>query len=179
MTNTKDIIIQLKKVREERGLSYGNILELMEQKGDFVSKSTLSRLFAEGSENETFSYETTIRPVANVLLDIDEIEDNDTADTIVMKSLLQYKIERIEELERQIEKLELSLAEEKIKHHERMDKLREEHKTRVDFLTNQIALKDKRMDQLLEAVFTKDAQHKELLDTILSCPARKQGDCEG
>lgn len=179
MQNTRDIIIQLKKVREEKELSYSKILDLMEKNGEFISKSTLSRLFAEGSEDETFNYESTIRPVANALLDIEEIEADDPTDTRAMKSLLKYKIERIEELERQIEELKLSLAEEKLKHHERIDKLRDEHKERVDFLTNQIALKDKRMDQLLEAVFTKDAQHKELLDTILSCPARKQGDCNG
>ena len=44
MTNTKDIIIKLKEVRIEKGLSYGDILELMENNGDYVSKSTLSKL---------------------------------------------------------------------------------------------------------------------------------------
>lgn len=149
MQNTKDIIIQLKKVREEKGLSYGKIIELMEKNGDFTSKSTLSRLFAEGSENETFNYESTIRPVANALLDIEEIEDDDNADTGAMKALLKYKIERIEELER-------ALAEEKVKYHERLDDLRVDHKRRIDFLINQIELKDKRIDQLMEACFSKD-----------------------
>lgn len=177
MTNTKDIIIQLKKVREERDLSYGDILNLIEKNGEYLSKSTLSRVFAEGSEDGTFNYETTIRVIANALLDIDEIEDDDTTDTKAIKTILKYKIERIEELEAALEKKELELAEEKIKHHERLDAEREEHKRRTDFLLNQIDLKDKRMDQLLEAVFQKDAHHKELLDTILACPARKQTDC--
>ena len=177
MTNTRDIILKLKEVKEEKGLSYGKILELIEQNGDYLSKSTLSRLFAEGSEDETFNYETTIRPIAKALLDIEDIETGDTTDTRAMKSLLKYKIDRIEELERQIEDLKLSLAEEKVKYHERLDQIREEHKARTDFLINQISLKDKRMDQLLEAVFTKDAQHKELLDVIMSCPARQKTDC--
>lgn len=177
MINTRDIILKLKEVKEEKGLSYGKILELIESNGDFLSKSTLSRLFAEGSEDETFNYETTIRPIANALLDIEDIEAGDTTDTRAMKSLLKYKIERIEELERQVEDLKLALAEEKVKYHERLDQIREEHKTRTDFLINQISLKDKRMDQLLNAVFTKDAQHKELLDTILSCPTRQKTDC--
>lgn len=178
MQNTKDIIIQLKKVREEKDLSYGNILDLMEKNGDFISKSTLSRLFAEGSEDETFNYESTIRPIANALLDIEDIEPGDTPDTRAMKSLLKYKIERIEELERQIEDLKLSLAEEKVKYHEKLDIEREQSRRSIEFLKEQISLKDKRMDQLLEAVFTKDAQHKELLDTILSCLAREQKDCK-
>ena len=91
-----------------------------------------------------------------------------------MKSILKFKIERISELEHQIEHLELALAEEKVKYHERLDAEREQYSKRIEFLISQIDLKDKRMDQLLNAVFTKDAQHKELLDTILSCPARMQ-----
>lgn len=179
MINTKDIILKLKEVKEEKGLSYGKILELIENNGDFLSKSTLSRLFAEGSEDETFNYETTIRPIANALLDIEDIEASDTTDTKAMKSLLKYKIERIEELERQIEELKLSLAEEKVKYHEKLDIEREQSRRSIEFLKEQIALKDKRMDQLLNAVFTKDAQHKELLDTILACPARKTEKCDG
>ena len=73
MTNTKDIIIQLKRVREERGLSYNDILDLMKANGEFLSKSTLSRVFADGSEEVSFRYEETIRPIANALLDIDHI----------------------------------------------------------------------------------------------------------
>ena len=171
MTNTKDIIIQLKKIREEKNLSYGDILDLMEKNNEAVSKSTLSRVFAEGSEDNYFSYDGTIRPIANAILDIEDIEDEDNADIKVMKSLLQYKIERIEELEK-------LLDEEKIRSHEKLDELRAEHKKRIDFLMNQIELKDKRIDALLNAVYTKDTQHKELLDVILSCPARKNGECE-
>lgn len=176
MNSTKDIIIKLKEVREEKGYSFSDILKLMEDNGDFLSKSTISRIFAEGSEENSFRYEETIRPIAKALLDIEDIEEEDNTDVRAMKSLLKYKIERIEELERQIEQLELSLAEEKVKHHEKLDKEREQHQKSIEFLKNQIDLKDKRMDQLLEAVFTKDIQHKELLDVILSCPARK--DCK-
>ena len=177
MTNTKDIILKLKEVKEEKGLSYGDILDLMEKNGDFISKSTLSRLFAEGSEDETFNYEGTIRPVAKALLDIEDIEAGDTTDTKAMKSLLKYKIERIEELERQIEDLKLSLAEEKVKYHEKLDIEREQSRRSIEFLKDQISLKDKRMDQLLNAVFTKDAQHKELLDVLMSSHAGQKADC--
>lgn len=177
MTNTKDIIIQLKKVREEKDLSFTDILQLMENNGDYLSKSTLSRVFADGSEESSFKYEETIRPIANALLDIDEIEDDDNVDTVAIKTILKYKIDRIEELEQALEKKELELAEEKVKYHEKLDKEREQSRRSIEFLKEQISLKDKRMDQLLEAVFKKDEQHKELLNTILSCPARKQTDC--
>lgn len=171
MTNdVKDIIIKLKQVREEKGLSYAEILTLLENNGDYVSKSTLSRVFAEGSEESTFKYEETIRPIAKVLLDIETIEDDDDIDVQAMKSLLKYKIQRIEELESKVEQLESALNKEKIKYHEKLDKERKVFDERLDFLKEQISLKDKRMDQLFEAVFMKDSQYKELLQVILSCP---------
>lgn len=169
MTNTRDIIIQLKEVREEKGLSYNDILSLMEKNGDYLSKSTISRVFSDGSEELSFRYEETIRPLAKVLLDIETIEDDDNLDTRAMKSLLKYKIQRIEELEKQVEKLENDIVKMKLSNHEKMEAEREVYNRRVDFLKNQIELKDKRMDQLLEAVFTKDKLYNELLEKTLNC----------
>ena len=169
MTNSKDVILKLKEVREEKGLSYADILDLMENNGDFVSKSTLSRVFAEGSEEIKFRYEDTIRPIAKALLDIENLEDDDSIDTKAMKSLLKYKIERIEELEHHIEQLEASLDKEKVKYHEKLDKEREQSRRSIEFLKDQISLKDKRMDMLLNAVYEKDLQHKEMLAKLLHC----------
>lgn len=172
MTNTKDIILQLKEVREEKGLSYNDILSLMEKNGDYLAKSTISRVFADGSEEMSFRYEETIRPIANALLDIENIEDNDTIDTRAMKSLLKYKVQRIEELEEQIRLLKEELDKEKISYHEKMDAERIQWNKSIDFLKEQVSLKDKRMDMLLDAVVVKDTQYKELLDKVMSCPAR-------
>ena len=179
MTNTKDIIIKLKEVREEKGLSYANIIEMLEQNGDYISKSTLSRVFSEGSEELSFRYDETLRPIAKVLLDLETIEDTDNLDVQAMKSVLKYKIARIEELERQVELLESSLAKEKVKYHEKLDKEREQNRRSIEFLKEQISLKDKRMDQLLEAVFKKDLQNNELLNLIVSCPCRKAAEEKG
>lgn len=172
MTNTKDIIIKLKEVREEKKLSFQDIINLMEQNGDYIAKSTLSRVFSDGSEELHFKYEETIRPIANALLDIDHIEDDDVLDVIAMKTLLQYKDRRIKELEKQIQELEAQISKEKNKYHEKLEKERDQHQRSVEFLKNQIDLKDKRMDQLLEAVFTKDLQQQELLSKFLCCPCK-------
>ena len=172
MTNTKDIITKLKEVREEKKLSFQDIMDLMEKNGDYIAKSTLSRVFSDGSEELHFKYEETIRPIANALLDIDRIEDDDVLDVIAMKTLLQYKDRRIKELEKQIQELETQLAKEKNKYHEKLEKERDQHQRSIDFLKNQIDLKDKRMDQLLEAVFVKDDQNKKLLEQIFTCPCR-------
>lgn len=178
MTNTKDLIIKLKEVRDEKGLSYTDILNLMEKNGDFLARSTISRVFSEGSEDLSFKYEETIRPIAKALLDIENIEDYDTMDTQAMKLLLQYKLRRIEELEKQVENLEKALDKEKIKSHEKLEKERELANRRIDFLKGQVSLKDKRMDMLLEAVFEKDKLHQQMLKQILDCPCRLRAESE-
>lgn len=179
MTNTKDIIIKLKEVREEKKLSFQDIINLMEQNGDYIAKSTLSRVFSDGSEELHFKYDETIRPIANALLDIDHIEDDDVLDVIAMKTLLQYKDRRIKELEKQIQELETQISKEKNKYHEKLEKERDQHQRSVEFLKNQINLKDKRMDQLLEAVFTKDLQQQELLSKFLCCPCKTDKKIKG
>lgn len=168
MTNTRDLIIKLKEVREEKNLSYNDIFNLIEENDDFVSRSTIQRVFAEGSEDTSFKYEETIRPIAKALLDIETIEDDDNLDIQAIKTLLKFKIQRIEDLEQQVKSLESALSKEKLKYHEKLDKEREKHQRSIDFLKEQISLKDKRMDQLLEAVFAKDSQYNELLKTVLS-----------
>ena len=177
MINTRDIIVKLKEVRDEKGLSYTNILDLMEKNGDYLSKSTLSRVFSEGSEDLSFKYEETIRPIAKALLDIETIEEDDNMDVQAMKSLLKYKIQRIEELEKQVKDLEAAIDREKLKYHEKMDKERQTWARSIDFLKEQVSYKDKRIDLLLEAVHEKDKRFTEILDHILSCPRMK--DCRG
>lgn len=167
MTNTKDIIIKLKEVRQEKGLSFNDILNLMENNGDYLSKSTLSRVFADGSEDSSFKYEETIRPIAKAMLDIETIEDTDDMDVQAMKSLLKYKIQVIEDQERQINNLKADLNKEKLKYHEKLDKERENYQKSLNFCREQINLKDKRIDQLLEANIN-------LLNSLLTCPCRNK-----
>lgn len=168
MTNTKDIILKLKEVREEKGLSYTDILDLMEKNGDYLAKSTISRVFSEGSEELSFRYEETIRPIAKALLDIETIEEDDNMDIKAMKSLLKYKIQRIEELEQQIEHMKSQFDKERVKYHERMDEERERWNRSIDFLKEQVAYKDKRMDLLLESVQAKDKRYEEILNLVLT-----------
>lgn len=174
MTNTKEIILKLKEVREEKGLSYGDILDLMEKNNDFLSKSTISRVFSDGSENQSFRYEETIRPIAKALLDIETIEAGDNVDVQAMKSLLQYKIQRIEDLEQQIEQMEASFDKERLKFHEKMEQERAQSRKSIEFLKEQVSLKDQRIDCLLDAVQVKDAKLDQLMDLVLSCPCRKE-----
>ena len=156
MNKTKDLIIKLKAVKEEKGLSLNKIADLVEQNGDFISRSSIQRVFADGSEDSSFRYEDTIRPIAKALLDIENIEDDDSLDTATLKTILKYKMQRIEDLEVQIEKLVAELDKEKVKRHEKIDDIRNEYEKKIDFLKDQITLKDKRMDLLLEALLRKE-----------------------
>lgn len=158
--NVKEIILKLKNVRTEKAYTFQDIMDMMEQNGDYLSKSTLSRVFADGSEDKTFKYEETIRPIAKVLLDIETIEEDDTADIQAMKSILKYKIARINELE-------TLLAKEQIKYHEKIEKEREQFRRSLDFLKHQIDLKDKRMDLLLSSVCNRDEQNHQLIKRLL------------
>ena len=169
MTNTRDLILKLKEVREEKGLSYTDIMTLMEKNNDFLSKATLSRVFAEGSEENSFKYEETIRPIAKALLDMETIEDEDDVTVSGLKTVLKYKMRIIEDQEKQIAALQSDLDKQKIKYNEKFDKERETYSKRIDFLLHQIELKDNRMDFLLDSVQEKDKLHKEMLEKLLRC----------
>ena len=178
MTNTREIILKLKEVRKEKEMSYGDIIDLLEKNGDYLSKSTISRVFQDGSEDLSFRYEETIRPIAKALLDIETIEATDTLDVQTMKSLLQFKMQRIEELERQIERLESDFNKERVKFHEKMEQERTQWSRSIEFLKEQVSLKDKRIDVLLDAVQIKDSRFNEVLEMIIACPGRKSAEKE-
>lgn len=169
MQITKDLVIKLRQVKEEKNLSLANILDLIEQNGEFVSKTTLSRIFSDDSEFMTFKPES-ILPIARVLLDTDNQEETDTLDEKALKALLKYKGSRIQELEQQVERLEMELSKEKLKRHEILDKEHEIYNRRVDFLKSQIVLKDERIDKLMNALFEKDNAYENLLSQVISCP---------
>ena len=173
MTNSRDLILKLKEVKEERKLSIAAIMKMLEDKETYVSKSTLNRIFAEGSEDITFRYEATIKPLANVLLDIDTIEADDTMDVQAMKSLLAYKSRMIEELERKNKELQIALDKQKIKASDKLEEERAKFNRSIEFLKEQVAYKDKRMDLLLSAVQEKDELHKQMLEKLLKCAACK------
>lgn len=163
MTNSRDLILKLKEVKERDSLSLGDIETRTEENGEHVSKTTLSRVFSDGSEDIQFKFESTLKPIANALLDIDTIEDDDDLDTQGLKIMLKLKADKIKELE-------AALDHEKVKYHEKLDKEREQSRRSIEFLKEQIQFKDKRIDFLLEAVFEKDRQLKDLFEKVMHCP---------
>ena len=167
MINTRDVIIALKKVKKERKLSNNDIYQIVKDKNfaTHVSETTVNRVFRKDSENIAFRYEATLRPIANALLDMEEIEESDTNDTQAYKSILVLKQEIITELEARVKE-----AEEK--NHDADHYIRS-----IDHLMKQIDFKDKRIDQLLDANDRLQAIVDKLTEQLLSCPHRGKG-CE-
>lgn len=103
MTERNQLLItQLKQVRKHKGYSYQYIVDECERGGYSVSMSTVKRIFAEGSEEMGFRY-STIRPVAVVVLGLDEVERSeaptpDEADAL--RNLIAIKDKQIEDLHR-------------------------------------------------------------------------------
>ena len=159
MTDTREIILKLKKVRQEKNLS---LMDIVDMTNGMVSKSTIQRVFAEDSENISFRYNDTIRPLVKAMMDIEEFEDSDDMDTKALKSLLKLKIQRIEDLEKQI-------CEEKDKSREKLEKERVQFERHIKLLEEQIALKDKRMDEMKEQFNRKDEQYTQLVNRLLDC----------
>ena len=172
MTNVKDVILKLREVQKEKKLSYDKILSMMEGDGEFTSKSTLSRLFGNNWENYSFDYERTILPIANVLLDIDTVEENDDVDTQAYKAVLKLKRVIIEGLEEKIKTVE---DDEKAKYHAKLEKETEKFQSSLDFMSHQIELKDKRIDQLMDANDRLSIMNNRMLEQFLNCPLKGKG----
>lgn len=148
----RDLIIQLKQYRDEHGFSHKRIVDIVceyaerNNTDDYVSLSTVKRVFREGSEDDdSFNFDLTIRPIAAALLGTESVSPR-AHDKELSISLLRYKNERIQQLEKQLED-ERELA-----------------NRGVDFLKEQIAIKDsylQRKDELITMLIEAALRHKE------------------
>jgi hypothetical protein len=123
-----------------------------------VSFSTVSRIFADGSEDVSFRYDS-ISPIAKYLLDLDDLgEGND--DEKALKTILQYKEATIEELKNQITIIRDECE-------DRIEKEQARSNHTIDFLQRQIESKDNKIDELIKLLAIKESQNSEL-NTLLT-----------
>lgn len=141
-SKVSNIILRLKEVRDKTP-DY-TLQKISDHTG--VSLSTVQRVFAEGSENQNFRYES-IKPIAKMLLDLDSLDEGED-DEKALKAIIQFKEAAIEQLKDQ-------LTQEREKHEKKLEKERAQHKTSIDFLKHQIELKDDRIDLLLDMLKNK------------------------
>lgn len=152
----KSTIIKLKKIKQEQNLSIKKIMDLLEDQGQFVSEGTLKKIFAEGSEEKSFRYQDTLAPLADVLMDIygDQSEVNDVA---TLKRIIREKNKQIEFLMVKMEEQKEVYAERKTMYERRIEDLNAQLK-RLDI---SVEKKDKMLEQLMDKyLFKGDTESK-------------------
>lgn len=148
---TKDLILRLKRIKEEERLSNANILRMIEENGDQIGSATVTRVFAKGSENQNFRYYDTLQPIAKVLLKLEETEDGisdeeqATKDVALIKDM-EYRIllEKCHKYEERITYLE-----------ERVEYLKGQvdvHQKAIERKDSQIAERDKIIDKFTQSM---------------------------
>lgn len=144
LSNKQELIRQLKEAKARDEITLPRILERMEKNGKFLSLTTLRRVFAADSEVNaaSFNYETTLLPIAEALLDVEDVPTDDHS---------PYAKE-IDGLKAVIHVQNEELA--------KMHELKEHLEARITFLLEQIEKKDRRMDE-------KDEIIKRLMDKCL------------
>ena len=178
MTKSKDLIIKLREVQKEKKLSYDKILALLEEEGQFSSKSTLSRLFGENWEQYSFDYENTLIPIANVLLDVENDEESDDAETKAFKSLLKVKMSVIDDNSKRTaeltEEVKTGANKEREKYREKLDAEVAKYQESLDFAMQQIELKDRRIDLLMQQNELLSIMNNRMLEQFMDCPLKNQ-----
>lgn len=136
----KEIIIQLKQIKDERELSLTDIHKMVEQSGGYTSQSTIRRVFAEGSEERDFRYRDTIQPIAQALIGVhEEAEPLDAAQADALKNIALLKESIIQDLQRENAHLAKRVAELEINYNEELKK--------SAFFLDQLKKKDEQLER--------------------------------
>lgn len=137
------IIIRLKKAKASNPeLTIQNIAD---ETG--VSKSTVARVFADDSENQSFRYES-LKALCMYILGTDGLDEEIDADE------MQFRLGQLKE-----------------KYEKKLEYERMQHDRSIEFLKGQIEKKDARIDLLLNALEDRAEQYKILksqFDEMLS-----------
>lgn len=92
----RELVLRLQNLRIEKGLSYQDILEQCEARGEAVSISTIKRVFSKGGETSDYRYESTLLPLVHVLCEAEAEEPAtvavEQADTLQAMVDLQVQI---------------------------------------------------------------------------------------
>lgn len=141
----KEIIAQLKEIRNAKGYTYQRIFDMVEESGGFVSLSTIKRVFAEGSEENHFRYEYSIRPIAIALIGADPTEPHDgetmsiaEMETNALRKIALLKEDMIQEL------------------HSENQRLQDEYATRINYLKGESEKKSAHIASLTDQINRKD-----------------------
>lgn len=85
---TRELILNLKAIKEEKGLTNQDVFDLVEANKDSVSMSSIRRMFAEGGENRSYNFRATVQPISKALLGVVEKEKVANMDDNILQAQL-------------------------------------------------------------------------------------------
>jgi chromosome segregation ATPase len=144
----ENIIPKLREAKEAKGLSYQDISDITERNGEYVSVSSVKRVFSKDADLSNFRYNQTIRPIIRAVLDLDAETEEPTDDpkqaeeyytTIeAMKAVIDFKHQQIEEYAREIEKLKEAIRSAEEAHQRALSEIAADARLKIDHLKDQI-----------------------------------------
>lgn len=137
-------VSRLRKVRKENGLTIPAIMEMLEEKGCFLSEATVKRVFSENADATSFKYRDTIAPLADVLLDLYS-DKSGSEDVEALKAMIHDKNKTINILLARDEERKADY-ENRIAHLQKQICKLEEH---LDFRERVIERKDEVIEKLI------------------------------
>ena len=144
-------IERLKKVKSGQGLSISKIMDLLDEKGKYVSEATVKKIFSEGSEDFNFRYQDSIAPLADVLLDLYG-DASGLDDVIALKQIIHDKNQTIEFMMIKFKEQKASYERNVAHLKGQIHRLNE----RLDVREKSIERKDAIMEKLLNAYLLKE-----------------------
>lgn len=146
-TLKKDTIERLRKVKKEKEFTVSSILNMLEQKGYYLSENTVKRVFSENADPTSFKYRDTIAPLADVLLDFYE-DQSEASEVEALKSMIRDKNMTISILVCKNEELRADF-EKRIAHlQKQIDRLEKN----LDFRESVVARKDEVIEKLINKI---------------------------
>lgn len=145
----ENIIPKLREAKEVKGLSYQDISDITERNGEYVSVSSVKRVFSKDADLSNFRYNQTIRPIIRAVLDLDAETEEPTDDpkqaeeyytTIeAMKAVIDFKHQQLLDYAKEIEKLKESVQAATEAHQKELEAVTAEARLKIDHLKDQIA----------------------------------------
>ena len=139
-------IHRLKQIKQEQGLTVPKIMDLLEERGQYVSEATIKRVFADGSEDQNFRYQDSIAPIADVLLDMYG-DASGLDDVSSLRQIIREKNKLIEFLMMKLDEREQDF--------ERQRALYEERKALYEKSIERFETQISRKDELIERLLNK------------------------
>lgn len=135
----KKIIRQLKALKDMKGLTIDDIVDTLDKNNSHLARSTVAKIFAEGSEESGYQTET-IRMIADVMLDVYQDSPGDDPEIRGLKTTIQLQNILLDRLKEQLEEERKAAA-------AAVEAEKHNNAHRLEFLRERIRVQDHRIDQ--------------------------------